>query len=63
MERALVSAKLAGPVRDERLAPHDRGYLAGYFWLARFPLMGTIAGVVYLVSRQRAALRPAPETR
>jgi MFS family permease len=38
------------------------GYLAGYLWLALFPLLGSIAGTVYIATR-RAALPPAPESR
>ena len=41
--------------------PKDGGYLAGYLWLALFPLFGSIAGAVYLATR-RAARAPAPES-
>ena len=37
------------------------GYLAGYLWLALFPLFGSIAGAVYMATR-RAARAPAPES-
>jgi MFS family permease len=40
--------------------PADPGYLAGYLWLALFPLLGSIAGVFYLVTL-RAARASAPE--
>ena len=42
--------------------PTDRGYLAGYLWLALFPLLGSIAGAFYWATR-RAARVPAPEAR
>ena len=34
--------------------PEDGGYLAGYLWLALFPLLGSIAAVVYLSGRRAA---------
>ena len=34
-------------------ATGHHGYLAGYLWLALFPFVGTIAGVVYMRGRQR----------
>lgn len=33
--------------------PEDGGYLAGYLWLALFPLLGTVTAAVYLASRNR----------
>ncbi len=34
--------------------PQDGGYLAGYLWLALFPLLGTVAAAIYLATRSRA---------
>jgi MFS family permease len=38
--------------------PQDSGYLAGYLWLALFPLLGTVTAAVYLVTRNRAPRGP-----
>lgn len=35
------------------------GYVAGYLWLALFPLLGTIAAAIYMVGRRRVATKPA----
>ncbi len=33
--------------------PEDGGYLAGYLWLALFPLLGTVTAAIYLATRPR----------
>ena len=38
--------------------PQDGGYLAGYLWLALFPLLGTVTAAVYLVTRNRPPSGP-----
>jgi ACS family hexuronate transporter-like MFS transporter len=42
--------------------PKDGGYLAGYLWLALFPLLGSIAGILYMATR-RSATAAASESR
>jgi len=32
----------------------DQGYLAGYLWLALFPLLGTIAAAIFMATRRSA---------
>ena len=34
--------------------PRDEGYLAGYLWLALFPLLGTVAAVIFMATRRSA---------
>jgi MFS family permease len=43
--------------------PQDHGYLAGYLWLALFPLLGTIAAAVFMATRRRTRFSAEASTR